>query len=200
MQIIPSPNTDTRLATINRYAFAMNMVEVSMSLKATFDFLNGYWDKAKYESTVKDKGGKHIILTERGTRVKYQVVQGIIMELIREIRKIENKSAFPKFIEMPDIDDASHWKVDMIVLQIANHRHNSYEEFFSEAVCSLYGVPKIIMNFIFNDFSGMAFKELLENVFHLELHSPIFEEKISLSAIQDAFNAYLDNNEDNLFV
>ena len=173
---------------IRVYSSAIEIISQSDALLLAYKDLDlTTWNK------LKTNDGRCPILEEEGTNLKRQLVKKYAVALIKRIKEIVGMDLITLNSENPD----KLWKLDNVVIMLADSQTPSHEYLFKELMVAIYGISGSIMNFVFSETrSKKELYEILSNIYALNYDLDGLEEKASENEFKELLELYIKDSED----
>lgn len=173
---------------IRVYSTAIEIISQSDALLLAYKDLDlTTWNK------LKTNDGRCPILEEEGTNLKRQLVKKYAIALIKRVKEIVGMDLITLNSENPD----KLWKLDNVVIMLADSQTPSHEYLFKELMVAIYGISGSIMNFVFSEArSKKELYEILSNIYALNYDLDGLEEKASENEFKELLELYIKDSED----
>lgn len=132
--------TDTEMFdSVAAFSYARQTIQTGFSIKMAFDHSQATWNRLK-----ENHSGRCLIVEQKATRVKHQLVSLYVIDMIRFLKTFDSIPLMPIVKEDPSFEN---WKLDCLVLNLSCRDVKDHKDLFIKTMVSLFGVPTKLVEY-----------------------------------------------------
>lgn len=128
--------------SVNALAYLRQTISTGFTIKMAFDHSQATWNRLK-----ENHSGRCLIVEQKATRVKHQLVSLYVVDVIRFLKTFDTIPLMPIIKEDASLEN---WKLDCLVLNLSCRDIKDHEDLFTKAMVSLFGVPTKLIQYGLN--------------------------------------------------